>query len=64
MAIALDKAYKALGYSSTFKDICKLKKEKELMISGYQLERYTGILQRLGVNYKVLDVGYGFKITV
>lgn len=64
MTTTLDKAYRELGYSNTFKNICRLKKERELFISGYQLEKYTNILQRLGISHKILDIGYGFKITI
>ena len=58
----LDAMYKALGSSNIFKDICKLKKDGEINTSGYQLYKFQQILDRFGIKYKVLDIGYGFTI--
>lgn len=58
----LDKVFRELGYSNKFKDICNLKKNGFINTSGYQLEGYRKTLDRLNIGYRVLDIGYGFKI--
>lgn len=60
----LDNIYKDLGYSSMFKDFCKLYKEKEIYTSGYQLKNYKNILDRYDIKYKVLDNSYYFTIAI
>lgn len=58
----LDAIYKAIGYSNTFRDICTLKQDGEINTSGYQLNKFQQTLNRFNINYKVLDIGYGFTI--
>ena len=58
----LDLIYKALGRSNTFIEICTLKKQGEIALSGYQLHKFQQTLNSFGIKYKVLDIGYGFTI--
>lgn len=58
----LDLIYKELGYTNLFKFLCRLRKDGHISISGYQLERIQRQLDRFKVNYRTLDIGYGFKI--
>lgn len=58
----LDLIYRDLGYSNIFKDICSLKKDKFIQVSGYQLDKFKRLLDRFKINYQILDIGYGFRI--
>lgn len=58
----LDLIYKDLGYSNTFKNLCELKKEKYIQVSGYELEKYKKLLDRFRISCQILDIGYAFKI--
>lgn len=62
MAMDLDLIYRDLGYTNTFKNLCKLKQDRFIQISGYQLDKFKRLLGRFNISYQVLDIGYGFKI--
>lgn len=58
----LDLIYRDLGYTNAFKSLCKLKQDRFIQLSGYQLDKFKRLLGRFNINYQVLDIGYGFKI--